>query len=58
MEDLERSQYAAHAAIIQEDRVGLQRRSVWSAEPQVGSTVLVRILQLNLANHLVSLAPA
>ncbi|MGH3912623.1 MAG: S1 RNA-binding domain-containing protein [Pseudonocardiaceae bacterium] len=37
---------------------GLLHRSEWSAEPQVGSAVSVRILQLDLANRRVSLTPA
>lgn len=37
---------------------GLLHRSEWSAEPEVGSAVSVRILQLDLANRRVSLAPA
>ncbi|MGH3672519.1 MAG: S1 RNA-binding domain-containing protein [Pseudonocardiaceae bacterium] len=43
---------------LSEGIVGLLHRSVWSAEPQVGSTMSVRILQLDLANRRVSLAPA
>jgi small subunit ribosomal protein S1 len=37
---------------------GLLHRSEWSAEPSVGSSISVRILQLDLANRRVSLAPA
>jgi len=37
---------------------GLLHRSEWSAEPQVGSAVSVRILRLDLANRRVSLTPA
>lgn len=37
---------------------GLLHRSEWTAQPQVGSAVSVRILQLDLAQRRVSLAPA
>jgi ribosomal protein S1 len=37
---------------------GLLHRSEWSAEPQVGASVTVRILDLDLANRRVSLAQA
>ncbi|MHA6793910.1 S1 RNA-binding domain-containing protein [Pseudonocardia bannensis] len=37
---------------------GLLHRSEWSTEPQLGASVSVRILQLDLANRRVSLAPA
>lgn len=37
---------------------GLLHRSEWSAEPQPGAAVSVRILHLDLANRRVSLAPA
>jgi ribosomal protein S1 len=37
---------------------GLLHRSEWSAEPELGAAVSVRILQLDLVNRRVSLAPA
>jgi small subunit ribosomal protein S1 len=43
---------------LPEGVVGLLHRSEWAAEPQVGSAVSVRILQLDLAKRRVSLVPA
>jgi ribosomal protein S1 len=37
---------------------GLLHRSEWSAEPELGAAVSVRIPQLDLVNRRVSLAPA
>jgi ribosomal protein S1 len=37
---------------------GLLHRSEWTAEPQPGATVSVRILDLDLTRRRVSLAPA
>jgi ribosomal protein S1 len=37
---------------------GLLHRSEWSAEPEIGAAVSVRILQLDLVNRRVSLALA
>jgi ribosomal protein S1 len=37
---------------------GLLHRSEWSGEPQVGSPVTVRVLDLDLANRRVSLGQA
>lgn len=37
---------------------GLLHRSEWSAEPELGAAVSVQILQLDLVNRRVSLAPA
>lgn len=43
---------------LPEGVVGLLHRSEWVAEPEVGSAVSVRILQLDLAKRRVSLVPA
>jgi small subunit ribosomal protein S1 len=37
---------------------GLLHKSEWAAEPECGAAVSVRILQLDLVNRRVSLAPA
>jgi small subunit ribosomal protein S1 len=37
---------------------GLLHRSEWSAEPELGAAVSVRILELDLVNRRLSLAPA
>ncbi len=37
---------------------GLLHRTEWSSEPQLGDTVTVRILALDLAGRRISLAPA
>lgn len=43
---------------LPEGVVGLLHQSEWSVEPQVGSAVSVRVLDLDLAKRRVSLAPA